>query len=66
MAHILKWWLQHNLYRYIWLFLTCPRQRIDNFLFDSYYSTSWKNNYFIVVEFLEFLRYFMTAKAYLL
>ena len=33
------------------------RQRIDNFLFDSYYSTSCKNNYFIVVEILEFLQY---------
>ena len=40
----------------ILLFRQHPRQKIDNFLFDSYYSTNWKNNYFIVVEYLGFLR----------
>ena len=41
----------------IGLFRPHPRQRIDNFVFDSYYSTSWKSIYFIVVEYIEFLRY---------
>ena len=38
------------------LFRPRLRQKIDNFPFHSYYATSWKNNYFIVVEYLGFLR----------
>ena len=40
------------------LFRPHPRQRID-ILFDYYYSTSWKNNCFIAVGFLGFLRHIM-------
>ena len=50
----------------VWcLFRSRPRQKIDKFLFDPYYSTRWKNNYFIVVEFLEFLWYIHSCHTYI-